>query len=1348
MSQVKAPEPNRAGWDPAWAKFMSEGDKPKPSQGPASDTGNIVDNAKSPPPQQTGPGAGAAPPPAGAGPPAGRGERAESAGAAQEAGREPRQPGSPVDAGEREAVAERITTRGNQARAARQVLTSPGGTEDDAARRDASNRFREAREGLQREIAQLESVRNDAGTRLAASEGMNVAASDLHWANTQLEHARSVERSTRDWRDPALIRPGEEIRIPTIEKPPAEAQADPAEVRRDLTEMMRQAPSMVRNPASVNDPLLPLAKNDPVSYAATKVASEHAGDRAYLETLAQVSPEVRLEYTDEQVSRLMDEAKALRDRGEGTSGARAEGLIPRNPALGPPRGEAGSLPSEAGALAKEREALSVLKNNMDAAKSPEERREIYKTAGEPHFDQAFFQQTMQEAAPETVSNQVSGGPGAFEDTSIVTRDLSPAQRAERIGGVLQQFGDAVPAEAAGTMLDAVRAELPAGMLDGTLFGGYPSGDAFYRGLSATVEAADTLGGNHAQEIADWLLADVHKAVGDSPGGKGRQAGEIVLDPLTDAVSESIAQGDGARLSVALHNALPKVGEDSRYDPDASARSAVLDGMARGFNELEERTVAADEAWREKNGEALFVRTNFREFDGGGKAEDVVATYRRENPDKAREIDAAHQELYAHGAHLHQAWQATTGLDFDPAKAKGAEQGLVETLKEVGDNPAMVEAMAGSPGLERQLGRMLAFGRPPAAALTVEQVDEHVAHVARELGEQGEPGLSEATGRELLAETRQWANATKQALGDGASPEELAALADRYHERQREVLRAEPGAVGRGTLESLQGETAILANTFPMYGWYAWGTRAARNFVITGADVMARQWVSDMPGAVWAERERQLGTGSEKVSEKHAQRLTRSLDRLVQYSPMFGVAPENAIEMRRMASTLYDDLTSPEKVTFQEVKRRGQAFEREASKALGVPVHELDPSIHGGSNFGIATRVVGLATYATQLTATVDRWQNEDHDSFDAILFATAYPAAWTAGTVQESAELYAGLRSRFAGTNALAKEWRSWGAAVRALPPLYLVPDVVWAVQGYASGDYVSAVGATALAAGGAAGIAASKGWVPPTALAKVGLGGPVVVGTSVFTLVGKHQYDQVKASNEFEYEDNPAVRGMVWDMGFSDAQSRELLNQTKDGVSPMLALRQLAEHKEASMPQMLDHLRSLSPRQIAGLVEASHSLIDGHADGETGELPETAGRAEDENAGTMVERGRITSHTHENYTVTLPANSIRGLDNWLRNQGMAFEPEPQAAPDPRQPRSPLLPPEPPKPPTKTYVVESGDTLWDIAESELATEMAAAQNRAVDDELVVEALDRLHAANPQFDAEPILAVDADLIMPR
>ncbi|SDI82737.1 glutamate cyclase domain-containing protein [Variovorax sp. OV700] len=163
------------------------------------------------------------------------------------------------------------------------------------------------------------------------------------------------------------------------------------------------------------------------------------------------------------------------------------------------------------------------------------------------------------------------------------------------------------------------------------------------------------------------------------------------------------------------------------------------------------------------------------------------------------------------------------------------------------------------------------------------------------------------------------------------------------------------------------------------------------------------------------------------------------------------------------------------------------------------------------------------------------------------------------------------------------------------------------------------------------------------------GLAVAVFTGIKQFYNVA-HHYDQVDAR---EMQRDPALRNVLKDRGFSDAQTRAMLDCTHEGVSPMVAWNALMKSEgktvDEGMQLLRDRLAKDGPQGIPASewTRVMHGLTDRKMNDNDGSFP-----ADDPNsaqAGQIVVREMPTRGGTVTSKSTVLPQSIEGLENYAR---------------------------------------------------------------------------------------------------
>ncbi|NTX31251.1 DUF4781 domain-containing protein, partial [Burkholderia pyrrocinia] len=274
------------------------------------------------------------------------------------------------------------------------------------------------------------------------------------------------------------------------------------------------------NPADVKDPTEAKALKDQIDqqgvfqYAMAHVDQNSPGYQQ-MKLLLAAAPDVRLQYTKQQVSQLM-----------------------QNP---------GSNPGA---------ALQVLKTNMDASFSLDERQTLWTQAGQPHFDANFIHSQIDPLMQKPDSK-------ATDQASMQAR-YDGRMNADKAGKWMQDILANAPPEFAGVVLDTVEKDFSNKWTQSNTGTPQPYGDGidFYKGLSKAVGLADqqpTASGVPVQrenDVASWLLDANGNAKTMIYTLRGSDAGYGF-----DCVRQALSSGVDPSLSKAL---LSKMQGDDRF----------------------------------------------------------------------------------------------------------------------------------------------------------------------------------------------------------------------------------------------------------------------------------------------------------------------------------------------------------------------------------------------------------------------------------------------------------------------------------------------------------------------------------------------------------------------------------------------------------------------------------------------------------------------------------------------------------------------------------------------------------------------------------------------------------------
>ncbi|WP_407972268.1 LWXIA domain-containing protein [Burkholderia pyrrocinia] len=292
--------------------------------------------------------------------------------------------------------------------------------------------------------------------------------------------------------------------------------------RNPLAEAFVKLTGIEVNPENVKDPAAAKTLKDQIDqqgvfqYAMGKVDPKSPGPGYQkIQLLLAAAPDVRLQYTKQQVSQLM-----------------------QNP---------GSNPGA---------ALQVLKTNMDASFSLDERQTLWTQAGQPHFDANFIHSQIDPLMQKPDSK-------ATDQASMQAR-YDGRMNADKAGKWMQDILANAPPEFAGVVLDTVKKDFGNKWTQSNTGTPQPYGDGteFYKGLSKAVGLADqqpTANGepvHREDDVASWLLDANGNAKTMIYTLRGSDTGYGF-----DGVRQALSSGVDPSLSKAL---LSKMQNDDRF----------------------------------------------------------------------------------------------------------------------------------------------------------------------------------------------------------------------------------------------------------------------------------------------------------------------------------------------------------------------------------------------------------------------------------------------------------------------------------------------------------------------------------------------------------------------------------------------------------------------------------------------------------------------------------------------------------------------------------------------------------------------------------------------------------------
>jgi hypothetical protein len=172
---------------------------------------------------------------------------------------------------------------------------------------------------------------------------------------------------------------------------------------------------------------------------------------------------------------------------------------------------------------------------------------------------------------------------------------------------------------------------------------------------------------------------------------------------------------------------------------------------------------------------------------------------------------------------------------------------------------------------------------------------------------------------------------------------------------------------------------------------------------------------------------------------------------------------------------------------------------------------------------------------------------------------------------------------------------------------------------------------------------------IPAEVATIAGIAVAVFTGIKQFYNIA-HHYDQVDAR---EMQRDPALRDVLKDRGFSDAQTRAMLDCTHEGVSPMVAWNALMKSEgktvDEGMQLLRDRLAKDVPQGIpvAEWTQVMHGLTDRKMNDNDGSFP--VNDPDSAQAGQIVVQEIHTSEGPVTLNSTVLPQSIEGLGNYAR---------------------------------------------------------------------------------------------------
>jgi hypothetical protein len=461
-------------------------------------------------------------------------------------------------------------------------------------------------------------------------------------------------------RDPDSLVVGEKLRVEApapaqpaaAPKPPAPPAVKPLSdqaLTAQLKAQVARAKDVAEGDKSINDPLRLLAQQDPVAYAQHVVGAKYGTDRKSATQLADCAQRLRVDDTTRKVKALMD----------------------------PPDGKA----------AQPLEAAKLLDQAMDSpgVTTASQRSELWKKAGEPFFNQAFFKKQLHDAA-------------------YTGRFGKPDAEA---GNWMLAFSKNAPAEASRELLDVFlkhdfdadtvpKFNVPFDTRDRT-------NPALFKALSTLVQkGAGIPGDSRADKVAHWLLG----------WGGGMSPTRLEsLGPL--AVRASVGDGSGSRLAMAL------IDGTKNRPALADLREQLLKQTAQGGDDLRARAAASRKGWQDAMPKNLSWTLDYFVDPADPKAvTKAVELYRASDPKGADAMDRAALKSSRDTADVYAFVNDSGRLDVGKEPATAGERQLGTTLGGIDDDKPLLRGLQASVDTQRLLLRRGGYGERPLDALPV------------------------------------------------------------------------------------------------------------------------------------------------------------------------------------------------------------------------------------------------------------------------------------------------------------------------------------------------------------------------------------------------------------------------------------------------------------------------------------------------------------------------------------------------------------------------------------------------------------------------------------------------------
>jgi hypothetical protein len=453
------------------------------------------------------------------------------------------------------------------------------------------NDYAGAIDALQHNRNALAQVRAQATTDSKNPNLRQAATERLHWTQERIADidqvlARPVPCGSRD---PDLIHIGETI--PISFQPTEPHIVTPTEAKLDLLVAAKQrAPSVAHDNRYINDPMRVLAQKDAMGYAKEWLIKKHPGDAAWAAAITLAAPQARCEYSQERV-----------------------------------RQEMGKKPPNV------RDALEVLRVNMDGMPGQAGRDQLFACAGKSYF------------SSENIRTQLDGAMKQQFD-----------KRGPSIAKWLSDYGTYAPPEVAQLAVDVIKADLNAPPMALTSLS-----DTFhnelhhditrghgeiYAGLSRLTQRADEHGDTTCKEMAHIIIDKVitEEIAVVKPGG---------MTGLQEGITKSAASAD-LSLSIAITtqvaapiitNPLNPKNDYLKYFQESSQRA-----MVKGISQFCKQTDADGKAYSASNANALHLLAVAPLGGYQRTLQRGIGQDRLEHPEDANKVDALYDQVRDNG----------------------------------------------------------------------------------------------------------------------------------------------------------------------------------------------------------------------------------------------------------------------------------------------------------------------------------------------------------------------------------------------------------------------------------------------------------------------------------------------------------------------------------------------------------------------------------------------------------------------------------------------------------------------------------------------------------------------------